>query len=71
MNDRYSMERQTLWTVARMDSLARRLHHRGELALVDRMNDLAHDLDAYRTESLMGPSAGSQESDSHVSGNCR
>ncbi len=71
MNDRYSMERQTLWTVARMDSLARRLHHRGELALVDRMNDLAHDLDAYRTESLMGRSDGSQESDSHVSGNCR
>ncbi len=71
MNDRYSMERQTLWTVARMDSLARRLHHRGELALVDRLNDLAHDLDAYRTESLMSPSAESKKSGPHVSGNCR
>ncbi len=71
MNDRYSMERQTLWTVARMDSLARRLHHRGELALVDRLNDLAHDLDAYRTESLMGPSAGTNPLRSSACGKCR
>ncbi len=68
MNDRYPMERQILSTIGRMDSLARRLRHRDELDLVDRLNTLAEDLDAYRTESLMGRAERIAESDSHTHG---
>ena len=68
MNDHYSMDRQTLSTIGRMDSLARRLRHRGELDLAGRLDALAGDLDANRLDSLMSPAAEIAESDSHPSG---
>ncbi len=67
MNDRYPMDRQILWTISRMDSLARRLRHRQEHELAGRLNALADDLDAHRTESLMSPAEQSTERDSHTS----
>jgi len=69
VNDHYSMERQTLSTIGRMDSLARRLRHCGELDLAGRLDALAGDLDANRLDSLMSPADESGESASHGSGN--
>ncbi len=71
MNDHYSMERQILVTIGKMDSLARRLRHRGERELAGRLDALAEDLDHRSTGSLMSRTEESEEFDSHVSGNCR
>ncbi len=71
MNDHYSMDRQTLSTIGRMDSLARRLRDRHMDELADRLEALAEDLDAHRLGSLMSPSVETERSGPHVSGNCR
>ncbi len=68
MNDHYSLDRQTLLTIGRMDSLARRLRHRQEEALAGRLDALAEDLDAHRLESLMSRGSDFEPVASHTSG---